>query len=212
MQQISKSKLNAGLTYTAPRLPEDIPGSKCKDPAARFPSAIAPTARVVLRSRSMARPEPDGLISAFDDVFSEFNRSDAPGLVVGISQYGKGLYRRGFGLACLELGVANTPSTRMRIASASKHFTCIAALLLAEEGKLDIDASIRSYVPELPILAGEPTLRQLMTHTGGYRCYLDLHMLGNGGAAMEKGRALNYQLQQHDVNFAPGERMMYCNG
>jgi len=160
----------------------------------------------------MARPEPDGLISAFDDVFSEFNRSDAPGLVVGISQYGKGLYRRGFGLACLELGVANTPSTRMRIASASKHFTCIAALLLAEEGKLDIDASIRSYVPELPILAGEPTLRQLMTHTGGYRCYLDLHMLGNGGAAMEKGRALNYQLQQHDVNFAPGERMMYCNG
>ena len=51
-----------------------------------------------------------------------------------------------------------------------------------------------------------------MTHTGGYRCYLDLSVLGNVGAMMEKGEAFRYQLLQQDVNFAPGERMAYCNG
>ncbi|MFM0729503.1 serine hydrolase [Paraburkholderia sediminicola] len=159
----------------------------------------------------MADADPDSRVSALDDIFARFNRSDAPGLVVGIAQHGM-LHRRGFGLASVELAVANTPGTRMRIGSTSKHFACLAALLLAEDGKLDIEASIRTYIPELPVLAGEPTLRQLMTHTSGYRCYLDLSVLGNVGAMMEKGDALRYQLTQQDVNFAPGERMAYCNG
>ncbi|WP_153141407.1 serine hydrolase domain-containing protein [Paraburkholderia agricolaris] len=160
----------------------------------------------------MADVDPDSRVSGLDDIFARFNRSDAPGLVIGIAQHGKLLYRRAFGLASVELAVANTLHTRMRIGSTSKHFACFAALLLAEDGTLDIDASIRVYIPELPVLAGEPTLRQLMTHTGGYRCYLDLSVLGNVGAMMEKGDAFRYQLQQQDVNFPPGERMAYCNG
>ena len=115
--------------------------------------------------------------SAFDAVFESVNRSDTPGVVVGVAQHGNLLYRRGFGLASIEHGVINTPSTRMRIGSTSKHFTCLAALLLQEEGKLDIDASVRVYIPELPMLKGEPSLRQLMTHSSGYRCFLDLGFL-----------------------------------
>lgn len=162
----------------------------------------------------MADVDPDSRMSGLelDDLLAPFDRSDAPGLVVGIAQHGRLLYRRGFGLASVELAVANTSGTRMRIGSTSKHFACLAALLLAEDGKLDVDASIRAYIPELPVLAGEPTLRQLMTHTGGYRCYLDLSVLGNVGAMMEKGEAFRYQLLQREVNFAPGERMAYCNG
>ena len=120
--------------------------------------------------------------AALDELFQPFNRSDAPGLVVGVAQHGKCVYRRGFGLASIELGVANTPWTRMRIGSTSKHFTCLAALLLAEEGKLDIDAGVRRYFPAMPLLQGEPTLRQFMTHTSGYRCYLDLSSLSDGMA------------------------------
>jgi len=108
--------------------------------------------------------------------------------------------------------VANTPATRLRIGSTSKHFACLAALLLAEEGKLNIDAGVRSYMPELPILAGDPTLRQLMQHTSGYRCYLDLTLLSQGVAIMPRGGALAAELRQSDTNFPPGERMIYCNG
>lgn len=162
-------------------------------------------------SKTAATPAKTG-VAALDELFQAVNRSDAPGLVVGVAQHGKTLYRRGFGLASVELSVANTPWTRMRIGSTSKHFTCLAALLLAEDGKLDVDASVRTYLPELPKTEREPTLRQLMMHTGGYRCYLDVGFLADGMAIKPKGVALATQVRQLDVNFAPGENIMYCNG
>jgi len=152
------------------------------------------------------------IIKQLDTLFERFNKGDEPGLVVGVAHRGEIVYRRGFGLASLEHGVINTPATRLRIGSTSKHFTCLAALLLAEDGKLDIDAGIRTYLPELPLLAGDPTLRQLMTHTGGYRCYLDLTLLAQGVATLPRGGALAAEVRQRDVNFPPGERMIYCNG
>ncbi len=149
---------------------------------------------------------------ALDALFASVNRSDAPGLVVGVAQHGRTLYRRGFGLASVELGVANTPRTRMRIGSTSKHVTSLAALLLAEDGKLDIDAGVRTYLPELPSTTSEPTLRQFMSHTSGYRCYLDIGFLADGYAIRPKGAALAAQIRQRGMNFPPGERMIYCNG
>jgi CubicO group peptidase (beta-lactamase class C family) len=162
-------------------------------------------------SETAARDAKTGA-AAFDDIFAAANRSDAPGLVVGVARQGRPVYRRGFGLASVELGVANTAWTRMRIGSTSKHFTCLAALLLAEEGKLDIDAGVRRYLPELPELADEPTLRQFMTHTGGGRCYLDAGFLSDGMAIKPKGVALATQVRQRGVNFAPGTQMIYNNG
>jgi CubicO group peptidase (beta-lactamase class C family) len=150
--------------------------------------------------------------AALDELFATVNRSDAPGLVVGVAQHSKPVYRRGFGLASLELGVANTPWTRMRIGSTSKHFTCLAVLLLAEEGKLEVDASVSRYLPELPGVQGEPTLRQLMNHTGGQRCYLDLGFLSDAMAIKPKGVAFATQMRQGDVNFVPGEKALYNNG
>ncbi|HLK23613.1 MAG TPA: serine hydrolase domain-containing protein [Caulobacteraceae bacterium] len=147
-----------------------------------------------------------------DALFAPWNRTDEPGLVVGVVKDGALIYRRGFGMASLEHGAANTPKTRMRIGSISKHFTCLLALLLAEEGKLDLDAPIRAYVPELTGPGGEPTLRQLMQHRGGSRCYLDLSFIGHGMATPPVGRALALQVRQRGRNFAPGEAMIYNNG
>lgn len=149
---------------------------------------------------------------AFEALFESVNRSDAPGLVVGVSHRGRVLFRRGYGMACVALGVSNTPATRMRIGSTTKHFTCLAALLLAEDGLLDIDAPVRDHLPELPDLGADPTLRQLMTHTSGVRCYLDLHLLAGGLAVRPVGDVLRNQLRQSSLNFAPGEDILYCNG
>ncbi|MBY8606684.1 serine hydrolase domain-containing protein [Burkholderia arboris] len=158
------------------------------------------------------KQESHDIVTQLDALFARFNKCDEPGLVVAVAHQGEVLYRRGFGMASLEHGVANTPATRLRIGSTSKHFTCLAALLLAEDGKLDIDAGIRTYLPELPLLAGDPSLRQLMTHTGGYRCYLDVTLLAQGVATLPRGGVLAAEVRQRDVNFPPGERMIYCNG
>jgi CubicO group peptidase (beta-lactamase class C family) len=149
--------------------------------------------------------------AALDALFRDLGRGDAPGLVVGVAQQGRTLYRRGVGLASIEHGVANTPATRMRIGSTSKQFTCLAALLLAEDGKLDIDASVRRYLPELPVIGAEPSLRQLMTHTSGLRCYLDLGFISDGMAIKPRGVAWATQLRQREANFPPGSNMVYCN-
>ncbi len=154
--------------------------------------------------------------AALDALFAPFNRSDAPGMVVGVARHGRTLYRRAFGLASVEHGVANMPSTRMRIGSSSKHFAALAALLLAEDGLLDIDAGIGRYLPELPEFSADghalPTLRQLMTHTGGMRDSLDVGFLASGLAIKPKGESMAVQVRQRDVNFAPGEKIVYNNG
>src|SRR5579872_2833811 len=149
---------------------------------------------------------------ALDQLFAPWNRTDEPGLVVGVVKDGALIYRRGFGMASLEHAAANTPATRMRIGSISKHFTCLLALLLAEEGKLDLDAPVRAYIPELAGPGGDPTLRQLMQHRGGSRCYLDLGFIGHGMSLPPVGTALAAQVRQSGRNFAPGTAMIYNNG
>lgn len=152
------------------------------------------------------------LTPTLDALFQPFNRSDAPGLVVGIAREGRVLYRRAFGLASIEHGVANTVHTRMRIGSVSKHFTALAVLLLVQEGRLDLDAGIRAWLPELTRLPHEPTLRQLLTHTGGLRDSLDLSLIASGLAVRPVGDALAAIARQREANFAPGRRMVYNNG
>ena len=79
------------------------------------------------------------MINKLDELFKPWSRSDSPGGVVGVMYKGKLLYRRGFGLASIEHAKANTPTTRMRIGSTTKHFCSLSIMLLAEEGKLDIN-------------------------------------------------------------------------
>lgn len=147
-----------------------------------------------------------------DELFKDLNRSDAPGLTVGVAQRGQRIYHQGFGLACVQLGVANGRSTRMRIGSTSKHFTAVAALMLAQEGKLDLDAPVTRYLPELPALYEQATLRRLMSHVSGQRCYLDVNFVGNGRRLQPPGSALAAQVRQSELNFPVGNKFIYNNG
>ncbi|HEY1559915.1 MAG TPA: serine hydrolase domain-containing protein [Caulobacteraceae bacterium] len=156
--------------------------------------------------------KPKTVPEQLDALFAPWNRSDAPGLAVGVARDGHILYRRGFGLANLESRTAMAPSTRLRIGSTSKHFTALLALLLQEEGKLDLDAPIRTYVPELTGPGGEPSARLLLQHRGGSRCYLDLGFLMRGMTIAPVGESLKAQSRQEGRNFAPGESMIYNNG
>ena len=151
--------------------------------------------------------------AALDRLFEPHNRSDLPGIAVGVALASTPLYRRGFGLASVELPVTLSPTMRMRIGSTTKHFTCLLIMLLAEEGRLSPDDTARRHLPELPGWADAVTLRQLMTHTGGIRCSLDLILqLGGLGRVTEPGAQLALLTKQSDVNFAPGASYSYCNG
>ena len=71
-----------------------------------------------------------------------------PGAVVLIARNSKLAYLRAFGYQDREKRVAMTPSSIFRIASMTKPITTTAAMMLVEEGKLDIAAPVSQYLPE----------------------------------------------------------------
>lgn len=145
-------------------------------------------------------------------VMAGFATNASPGVVVSVQRHGSTLLRRGYGLASLDSGLVNTPATKMRIGSTTKHFCCALALMLRDEGKLSIDEAVARWLPELPPSQGSRTLRQLMTHTGGMRDYLDLSLLSNGLTVVPAEAAFDYQCRQQEENFEPNAQFIYNNG
>ncbi len=154
--------------------------------------------------------EPDAL-SRLEGLFARWDSASAPGLAVGIRHRGEIVFRRAYGMASLEARRALTPRSRIRIGSTSKHMTALLALLLAEEGLLDLDAPLRRWLPELIGPEGEGTLRQHAQHRAGGRCYFDLSVIAHLDAVPPAGRALDLACRQAGRNFAPGSAMIYCN-
>lgn len=150
--------------------------------------------------------------AAFDKLLD--SSPDLPGYVAGIAVDGQAIYRRETGLASVEFGVANTPATRMRIASVTKQFTGLAVMLLVEDGKLDIDRPLRHYLPDLDGPNGAPTLRQLLNHTGGVRDALEsaaFFLTGGLFPQIPAGLTHAWSSRFSDANFAPGEAWSYSN-
>lgn len=152
------------------------------------------------------------IAAQLDDLFAPWNRSDAPGIAVGVVKDGATIFRKGFGLAHVDAQTPMTPSTKIRIGSTSKHFTALLALLLAEDGKLDLDVPIRTYIPELTGPGGDPSIRLLLQHRGGSRCYLDLGFIARGSTLPPLGRSLALQVRQTGRNFDCGSASIYNNG
>src|SRR5262249_19681191 len=115
-----------------------------------------------------------------DAIFAEIDQCRLPGAAVGIAIGGRPVYRKGFGLASMELPVVLTPTIRMRIHFTTKHFTCLAYLLSCEDGKAGIDDPIGKFLPELHPVSRGVTMRQLMGHTGGLRDAHDINWQFSG--------------------------------
>jgi CubicO group peptidase (beta-lactamase class C family) len=158
-------------------------------------------------------PGPADAKAKVDALFREFDRSDVPGCALGIYRDGAIVYARGYGMANLELGVANSAQTVFDIGSTSKQFTAFAIQLLAQEKKLSLDDDIRKWVPEIPSYGKTVTLRHLIHHTGGLRDYIELMSL-QGVMAEDLSTdadVLAIMPLQTAPNFSPGEEYLYSN-
>ena len=94
-----------------------------------------------------------------------------PGVSVAVVENGAEEWSAGFGTADLENSVPATSHTLYRLASISKSITATAALLLWQQGKLDLDAPIQKYCPSFPQKDAPITTRELLGHLGGIRHY-----------------------------------------
>jgi len=104
-------------------------------------------------------------------ISSVMARQSIPALSVAIVEDNQVRFRRGYGMADVENFVPAKDLTVFRIASVSKSLTAVAAMQLAEKGKLDLDAPVQKYVPSFPAKSFPITTRQLLAHLSGIRHY-----------------------------------------
>ncbi|MBL8330911.1 MAG: beta-lactamase family protein [Rubrivivax sp.] len=177
----------------------------------RRPRFFALLALLSLQACAQVSP---GLDTArIDAVFAAFTEK-TPGCALGISQGGRTIHAKGYGLADLGHGMAIRPDTVFDIGSVSKQFTAVALLLLEEDGKLKLDDSLQQHLPELAqAFPQRISLRQLLEHTAGLRDYNELLLFAGQAEENVTGdaEALRAILAVPERNFAPGTRWSYSN-
>jgi serine beta-lactamase-like protein LACTB, mitochondrial len=140
-----------------------------------FPAVLALGQPAPVPSSS---PSPAGLAPAAVEaveslVASTMAAERIPGLSVAVVTRSELRFAAGFGQADLENTVPATAETVYRLASVSKPITAVAALQLAEQGKLDLDAPVQRYVPSFPQKPWPVTTRALLGHLSGLRHYAE---------------------------------------
>ncbi|MAP96559.1 MAG: hypothetical protein CMK07_16600 [Ponticaulis sp.] len=143
----------------------------------------------------------------------EFDRQDAPAVVVGIARQGETVFAEGFGMADLEQNIAATPDTIFHVASVSKQFTAFSIALLEMEEKVSREDDIREFLPYVPDYGTPVRIRHLIHHTSGLRSFGDLFMLGGQymDGTWKQSQVVNLVAQQSALDFAPGSEYTYNN-
>jgi CubicO group peptidase (beta-lactamase class C family) len=135
-------------------------------------STLAEVAVVQPAADATPAPTAQDLGAFFDGLMPyALRRNDIAGGVVAVVKDGQLVFARGYGYADLARRIPVSPdATLFRPGSTSKLFTWTAVMQLVEQGKLDLDRDVNSYLDfTIPAWQGKPiTLRELMTHTPGF--------------------------------------------
>jgi CubicO group peptidase (beta-lactamase class C family) len=155
------------------------------------------------------RMQPASIDTRIDQLMARYDGT-VPGASLLVVRDGEAVVQRGYGLSDLEQGVEAGPASNYRLASVSKQFTAAAILLLAQDGKLDLDDPVRRWLPSLPHAADAITLRHLLTHTSGLVDYEDLMAADYAGQIRDAG-VLQLLEREDRTYFAPDSAYRYSN-
>ena len=148
-------------------------------------------------------------INALVTMFHEYNQFTGSILV---TENGKVIYRKGFGLANRETNTPNEPATRHRLASVTKQFTSMAIMQLVAEGKLRLDVPITTYLPAYPAATGKQiTIHHLLTHTSGIPNYTSFENYREVMVKSMTPAEIVKLFSSEPLEFIPGEKYAYSN-
>ncbi len=130
-----------------------------------------------------------------------------------VSEKGKVIYKKGFGLADMEWNMSNQPDTKHRLGSVTKQFTSMLIMQLVEQGKLKLDVPISTYLPDYPKKNGDIiTIHHLLTHSSGIP---NMTSFSNFNTDIMPKSFTPLQLvnisADSTLEFKPGEKFAYSN-
>jgi CubicO group peptidase (beta-lactamase class C family) len=138
-----------------------------QDPAK--PSVRTPALETPVPSHEMTAMDVEAFLDGFMPL--QLGREDIAGAVIAIVKDGKVLFAKGYGYSDVASKAPVSPgNTLFRPGSISKLFTWTSVMQLVEQGKLDLDQDVNSYIDfKIPEAFGRPiTLRNIMTHSAGF--------------------------------------------
>jgi len=126
-----------------------------------------------------------------------------------VSKNNEVIYRNAFGYANRETKEELKPESAFYLASVSKQFTTMAAMILKERNKLTYEDKLSDYFPEFPSYGENVTVWHLMTHTSGVPDHYQLNAYKPG---LSNSDVLELLIKQDSLDFAPGDLFSYSNG
>lgn len=159
----------------------------------------------------------DALRSALDLVAVQTGFSG----VVRVDEGDAVLVEAAYGLADRAEGRPNTSQTRFALASGAKGLTALMVMSLVTDGLLRLDTPARSLLgDDLPLIAADVTVEQLLCHRSGIGDYLDEdsgldiddHLMPVPVHRLDSAEAYLPVLDGHPAKFPAGEGFSYCNG
>jgi CubicO group peptidase (beta-lactamase class C family) len=169
--------------------------------------ALMPAA---VRAEQATGPD-EALSRKIDAVMSETYKPGQPGAAIIIRKDGRTIFRKGYGLADLELGVPVEPDMVFRLGSITKQFTAVSILMLADSGRLSLQDEITKFLPDYPTQGKRITIEHLLTHTSGIKSYTNLpEWLSMWRKDMTVREIIDLS-KDKPLEFAPGDRWNYNN-
>src|ERR1035437_4211178 len=169
---------------------------------------------LVLGSVLPAAMAPDVMapdVTRMDQVAQSFTANNQFMGCILVARGDEVLISRGYGSANLEWNIANTPTTRFRIASVTKQFTAAAILLLEERRALKLDDPIGKYLPDAPAAWKKITFFNLLTHTSGIGDLNAFPELAAFKVIHSTPEDLVGKFRDKPLLFAPGAGYRYSN-
>ncbi|MTI32656.1 serine hydrolase domain-containing protein [Xanthovirga aplysinae] len=148
----------------------------------------------------------DKLISQYNE-YGQFNGS------VLVTEKGKIIFKKGFGMANMEWDIPNRPDTKHRLGSITKQFTAMLIVQLAAEGKIDLHEPISTYLPDYPKPNGNKvTIHHLLTHSSGIPSYTSFpNFFKDISRDPYSPNEFVQIFADSTLQFAPGEKFIYNN-
>ncbi|ATQ73446.1 hypothetical protein CR152_02145 [Massilia violaceinigra] len=163
-------------------------------------------------AQDAARPASEqALASRIDAAIAPYYKADAPGATVILTQDGKTVLRKAYGMADVAKGKAMTPDTALRLGSITKQFTAVAILMLADEGKLALDDDITKFLPDYPTRGKRITIEHLLTHTSGIVSYTSRAGFERNSTKDMSVSGMIDTFKNDPLDFDPGTRFSYNN-
>jgi len=147
-------------------------------------------------------------IKTANKIAQEFlSKEKVPGMAISVSKNGELVWSEGFGYSNIEEKIEVNPSvTQFRIASISKSLTAAALAKLMDDGQLDLDESLYTYVPDFPKKKYDFTVRQVGGHIAGIRHYNGSEFILNKKMSIVEGLDV---FKESPLKFEPGTDYSY---